>query len=246
MRTHLHSIFVDLTKVFDTVNRDGLWKIRQKFGCPERFTQLVRQPHDGMMARVTENGAVSGAFAVTNGVKQGCVLAPTLFSPTLYAMLMCAYSDERSGIRIAYRTDGHFLNHRLMNFQSCVFTTTVHHLLFAEDCALNATWEGDTQRSTDLFYTACDHFGLIINTERTVVMHQLPSDTAHHAPQLGGNGTQLQAVDNFKYLGSTLSHSTKINDEVASRITEAIQAFGRLKNTVWNRCGLHLNMKLEV
>nr|VZI39406.1 unnamed protein product [Spirometra erinaceieuropaei] len=75
MRTHLYSTFVDLTKAFDTVNRAGLWKIMQKFGCPERFTQMVRQLHDGMMARVTDNGAVSEAFAVTNGVKQDCVLA---------------------------------------------------------------------------------------------------------------------------------------------------------------------------
>nr|VZI38633.1 unnamed protein product [Spirometra erinaceieuropaei] len=54
-RTHLYSTFVDLTKAFDTVNREGLWKIMQKFVCPERFTQVVRQLHDGMMVRVTEN-----------------------------------------------------------------------------------------------------------------------------------------------------------------------------------------------
>nr|VZI09500.1 unnamed protein product [Spirometra erinaceieuropaei] len=50
MRTHLYSTFVDLTKAFDTVNREGLWKIMQKFGCPERFTQMVRQLHDGDVA----------------------------------------------------------------------------------------------------------------------------------------------------------------------------------------------------
>nr|VZI19312.1 unnamed protein product [Spirometra erinaceieuropaei] len=101
MRTHLYSTFVDLTKAFDTVNREGLWKIMQKFGCPEQFIQMVRQLHNGMMARVTDNGAVSETFAVTNGVKQGCVLAPTLFSLMFSAMLMDAYRDERPGIRIA-------------------------------------------------------------------------------------------------------------------------------------------------
>nr|VZI15979.1 unnamed protein product [Spirometra erinaceieuropaei] len=130
---HLYSTFVDLTKAFDTVNREGLWKIMQKFGCPERFTQMVRQLHDGMMARVTVNGAVSEAFAVTNGVKQGCVLAPTLFSLMFSAMLMDAYRDERHAIRIAYRTDGHLLNPRRIHFQSRVSTTTVHELLFADD-----------------------------------------------------------------------------------------------------------------
>nr|VZI42999.1 unnamed protein product [Spirometra erinaceieuropaei] len=68
MRTHLCSTYVDLTKAFDTVNREGLWKIMQQFGCLERFIQMMRQLNDGMMARVTDNGAVSEAFAVTNGV----------------------------------------------------------------------------------------------------------------------------------------------------------------------------------
>ncbi|BHF68642.1 hypothetical protein SprV_0301167900 [Sparganum proliferum] len=141
MRTHLYSTFVDLTKAFDTVNREGLWKIMQKFGCPERFIEMVRQLHDGMMARVTNNGAISEAFAVTNGVKQGCVLASTLSSLMFSAMLMNAYRDERRGIRIAYRTDGQLLNQRQMHFQSRVSTTTVHELLFADDCALNTTSE---------------------------------------------------------------------------------------------------------
>ncbi|VDL95860.1 unnamed protein product [Schistocephalus solidus] len=65
MRTNLCT-FVDLKKAFDTVNRDGLWKVMQNFGCPEQFTHMVRQLHDGMTASVTDNGTVSKAFAVTN------------------------------------------------------------------------------------------------------------------------------------------------------------------------------------
>nr|VZI38811.1 unnamed protein product [Spirometra erinaceieuropaei] len=226
MRTHPYSTFVDLTQAFNTVNREGLWKIMQKFGCPERFTQMVRQLYDGMMARVTDNGAVSEAFAVTNRVKQGCVLAPTLFSLMFSAMLMDAYRDERPGIRIAYRTDGHLLNQRRMNFKSRVSTTTVHELLFADECALNTTSEEEMQRSMDLFSAACENFGLVINTQKTVVMHQPPpnSPTAPNAPpQISVNGTQLQVVENFPYLGSTLSRNTKIDDEVANRISKAVK-----------------------
>nr|VZI08015.1 unnamed protein product [Spirometra erinaceieuropaei] len=178
MRTHLYSTFVDLTKAFNTMNREGLWKIMQKFGCPERSTQMVRQLHDGMMARVTDNGAVSEAFAVTNGVKQGCVLAPTLFSLMFSSMLIDAYRYERPGIRIAYRTDGYLLNQRRMHFQSRVSTTAVHELLFGDDCALNTTSEEEMQRSMDLFSAACENFGLVINTQKTVVMHQPPPQSA--------------------------------------------------------------------
>ncbi|BHF85232.1 hypothetical protein SprV_1002839500 [Sparganum proliferum] len=252
MRTHLYSNFVDLTKAFDTVNREGLWKIMQKFGCPERFTQMVRQLHDGMMARVTDNGAVSEAFAVTNGMKQGCGLAPTPFSLMFSAMLMDAYrGDERPGIRIAYRTDGHMLNQRRMHVKSRVSTTTVHELLFADDCAQNTTSEEDMQRSMDLFSAACANFGLVINTQKTVVMNQPPPNSAATAPnapppQISVNGTQLQVVENFPYLGSTLSHNTKIDDEVANRISKTSQAFGRIQSTFWNRHGLQLSTKLKM
>ncbi|BHF60340.1 hypothetical protein SprV_0100330400 [Sparganum proliferum] len=234
MRTHLHFTFVDLTKAFDTVNREGLWKIMQKFGCHERFIEMVRQLHDGMMARVTDNGAVSEAFAVTNGVKEECVHAPTLFSLIFSAMLMDAYRDERPGIRIAYRTDCHLPNQRRMHFQSRVSTTTVHELFFADDCAFNTTSEEDVQRSMDLFSAACENFGLVTYTQKTVVMHQPPPNTVPppNARQISVNGTQLQVVENFPYLGSTPFRNTKIDDKIAHRISKASQAFGRLQHTV--------------
>nr|VZH91167.1 unnamed protein product [Spirometra erinaceieuropaei] len=90
MQTHMYSTFVDLTKAFNTVNCDGLWKITRKFGCLERITQMVLQLHNGMIARATDDQAVSEAFAVTNRANQGCVLAPTLFSLMFSTMLMDA------------------------------------------------------------------------------------------------------------------------------------------------------------
>ncbi|BHF75213.1 hypothetical protein SprV_0501830800 [Sparganum proliferum] len=123
----------------------------------------------------------------------------------------------------------------------------VYELLFVGDCALNTTSEGGTQRRIDLFSAAYENFGLIINREKTVVMNQPPPNTApHNAPQISVNGTQLQAMDNFPYLGSTLSRSTKIDDEVARRNSKARQAFSRLQNTVWNSHGLHLKTKLKM
>ena len=38
----LFIIFADLTKTFDTVNKDALWKISSKFGCPEKFVTIVQ------------------------------------------------------------------------------------------------------------------------------------------------------------------------------------------------------------
>nr|VZI38067.1 unnamed protein product [Spirometra erinaceieuropaei] len=136
-----------------------------------------------------------------------------------------------------------------MYFQSRVSTTTVHELLFADDCALNTTSEEEMQRSMDLFSAACVNFGLVINTQKTVVMYQPPppySATPPYAPQIRVNETQLQVVENFLYLGSILSGNTKIDDEVANGISKASQTFGRLVSTVWNPHGLQLSTKLKM
>ena len=71
----LYMTFVDLSKAFDTVRRDGLWKIMAKFGCPTRFIAMARQFLDDMQAHVQNDGEFFEPFEVTNLVidKQDCV-----------------------------------------------------------------------------------------------------------------------------------------------------------------------------
>nr|VZI01398.1 unnamed protein product [Spirometra erinaceieuropaei] len=96
-----------------------------------------------MVALITHNGATSKASAATNGLKQGCVNVPTLFSLMFYAILMDNYCDECPGIRIAYRIDGHLLSSKRMQGRARLSTTKVHDLLFVDDCALNTKTEVD-------------------------------------------------------------------------------------------------------
>nr|VZI45570.1 unnamed protein product [Spirometra erinaceieuropaei] len=172
---------------------------------------MVCQLQDGVMARVTEDGAVSKVFAMTNEVEYGCFLAPNLLSLMLSVILMDAYRDKHPGICIIYRTDGHLLDRR--------------------GCTSSGV-------SINLFAAAYENFGLTSNTEKTVVMRQPPPDAAYVAPHISVNESQLQVVDNFMHLGSTISRSTKIDNEVALRVSRASQAFGRLRNTGWNPRGL--------
>ena len=71
-----------------------------KFGCPPRCIAMVRQFHNGMQAPVQNNEEFSEPFEVTNGVKQGCVMAPTLFSMMFSAMHMDAFQNSDTGFLI--------------------------------------------------------------------------------------------------------------------------------------------------
>ena len=159
--TDLYSTYVDLTKAFDTVSREGLWRIMAKYGCPRKFITIVRQLHDGMLARVQDNGDTTAPFPVSNG----CVLAPTLFSFMFSAMLTDAFRDADVGIGINCWTDGSVFNLRRLQAKTKVSTDTINDFLIADDCALNAATEADMQHSVDLLSDACDNFGLTIKTK---------------------------------------------------------------------------------
>ena len=78
LNVDFYMTFVDLAKAFGTVSHDRLWKIMAKFGCSPRFIAMVRQFHDGMQARVQNDGENSEPLPVIYGVKHGCIMTLTL------------------------------------------------------------------------------------------------------------------------------------------------------------------------
>ncbi|BHF75919.1 hypothetical protein SprV_0501901700 [Sparganum proliferum] len=143
-------------------------------------------------------------------------------------MVMDAYLEENPEMRDAYRTDGQLLIHRRMHFHLRVSATTVQVLLFADDCVLSATTEEDTQRSMYHFAAVSANFDQITDTRKTVVMHKPPPIAACNAPHVNVSSAQMQAMDIFIYMGSTLSRSTNTEDEVARRIFKVSSVFDRL------------------
>ena len=59
----LYAVFIDLTKAFDPVNREGLWAILERFSCPGKFMNLICLFHDNMKGLVLSTGETSDMFA---------------------------------------------------------------------------------------------------------------------------------------------------------------------------------------
>ena len=97
-RIPLHIAFIDLTKAFDSVNREGLYIVLGILGCPQKLLNLICSLHTGMMATVAYENEESKAFAINNGVKQGCVLAPVLFNICFSYVIRHAFQGNDKGI----------------------------------------------------------------------------------------------------------------------------------------------------
>jgi len=159
----LCATFIDLTKAFDSINRQGLCLLLAKLRCPDKFIKIVREFHDGMNARVIEQGQVSNSFSVANGVKQGCTMAPTLFAVFFAAMLRDAFEDTDIGVYIQYRTSGKLFNLRRFQARSKVLEALVRDLLFADDCGLFTHTVADMQILMNHFALSAQRFGMTIS-----------------------------------------------------------------------------------
>ena len=158
---------VDLIKAFDTVSREGLWKIMAKFGCPAKFIAMVRKFHDGMLARVQDDGEFSDSFPVTNGVKQDCVLALTLFSMMFSVMFTDTFHFGGNGIPIRYLFDENLFNIRKLQAKSKVQTEVLDEFLFVDDMAKGAPTEEKMQKGVDQVSDSCESYDLTISTKKT-------------------------------------------------------------------------------
>ena len=109
-RRPLYLAFIDLTKAFDLVSRNGLFALLERIGCPPKLLKMITSFHDDMNGTVQFDGSSSDPFPIKNGVKQGCVLAPTLFSVFFSLLLWYAFRESADGIFLHTRSDGNLFN----------------------------------------------------------------------------------------------------------------------------------------
>ena len=241
-RQPLFIAFIDLTKAFDLVSRDGLFKILPKIGCPPRLLSIIRSFHEDMKGTVVFDGSTSAAFNIRNGVKQGCVLAPTLFGIFFAVMLKHAFGPAAEGIYLRTRAEGKLFNLSRLRAKTKVQLRCLRDFLFADDAAVTAHSAEDLQQLMTRFSDACQDFGLTISLKKTQVMGQ---DT-DSAPAISINDHELDVIHDFVYLGSAISDTLSLDAELNRRIGKAATTMTRLTKKSWNNSKLTVHTKIQI
>ena len=94
----LYSVFVDIQKAFDNIDRETIWKLMQHYGFPPKFITIVQQLYENAKCQVTHEGKLTEPFFVQIGVRQGCLLSHTMLLIVIDWVMGTATKDKRMGI----------------------------------------------------------------------------------------------------------------------------------------------------
>ena len=238
----LYLVFIDLTKAFNLVSRDGLFKMLPLIGCPPKLLSIVRSFHNGMMSTVQFDGNVSAEFGVKSGVKQGCILTPTLFGIFFALLLKHVFKRSTDGAYLHSGSDGCLFNISRLCAKTKTRTVTIRHLLFADDVAMVSYQQDGFQRLMDKFSDVCDLFGLTISQKKTQFMGQ----TAPAPPCITVSGKELEVAHQFQYLGPTTTDTLSLDVELSKHISKALTTVSKLTRRVWENKHLTIPPKINV
>ena len=121
----------------------------------------------------------------------------------------------------------------------------VSELQYADDCALIAHTPEDLQHSLTALHEVYSLLGLAINPTKTEILYQwhVPPD---QIPDITINDTALKITNQFVYLGAVISADCSADVEINSRISKALAAFSKIRDTVIKNHSLRLATKISV
>ena len=101
-RDQQQPLFIDLTEAFDLVSRDGSSRSSTGLDAHPDFSD--------MRGTMFFDGSTSEAFNIRSGVKQACVLEPTLFGIFFTVLLKYSLGNATEGIYLRTRLDEKLFN----------------------------------------------------------------------------------------------------------------------------------------
>uniref|UniRef100_A0A670IDE3 Reverse transcriptase domain-containing protein n=1 Tax=Podarcis muralis TaxID=64176 RepID=A0A670IDE3_PODMU len=187
-RGQLCAAFIDLKAAFDSIPRGLLWGKLARWGIDKRLLWLITKLHDGSAARVriTPAGDLSNPVTINRGVRQGCILAPTLFNLFI--------SDMRAPLIDSQET---IHAPRLAQYRCPL-------LLYADDAVILSFSRVGLRRALKIFDAYCKSNFLTINHAKSKVLIFTKSRKTYNWRI---DGKAIEQVFKFQYLGVLLQHN---------------------------------------
>ncbi len=201
--------FLDFSKAFDTVWRDGLLYSAWDIGIRGNVWNLIDNLYSNVQAKVKFNNVTTDFFEIDEGVKQGCVLSPILF---------CIYIHQLTKI----------FNENNLGVNVC--NVRIGSLFWADDIVLIANNDWELQQMLDLAANFAEKWKLSFNHTKSnvlIVGKRINKDRLWH---LGDK--QITEVDTYKYLGVYIDRNLSDHRHIEEVIKKGYRMIGYIKSII--------------
>ena len=183
-------VSIDFQKAYDFVSRDGMFYKMIRMHMGSRILRVVHNMYTSVESVVQLGVSYSDVLRQLVGLRQGCILSPSLFS--LYISDLPKFLEARKGNE---RCEGVKLGEGQV----------VRVLMYADDLALVASSAEDLQRMLEALHDYAAKWHLIVNTLKTKAMVFNRCYTGRRSKEVAETQrTNLREKYIFKYNGNTI------------------------------------------
>ena len=182
----MHESFVEFKRAFDSIPREKLFQKIEKAGINGKFLSVLSSMYLNDCSAIKQNGYVTETFNCRVGVKQGCMLSPTLFN-----LFLSDLPDD--------------LNKAPVKEDISIKGVKMRGLLYADDLAIVAKTANDLQLLLRHLEQYCSVNDLAVNINKTKVLifnnngHRMNKHVFLYQEE------RVENVKMYKYLGLTFS-----------------------------------------
>ena len=198
------ALYIDLSKAFDSINRDLLDKVLTASGMPSNVVMILKDLYQENTGTIHGNNGNSHNVNINCGIRQECPLSPTLFKIFLSYALNSIQDKLPKGVAVAIEK---FIN----------------MILYADDIVLLQYSDSELQEAVNLIKEIFSKFGLQINIKKTKSQILCKSSTGSSELIIKAGDDTFEQVHVFTYLGHEISDETveDSNDGYSYRISVA-------------------------
>ena len=200
-KSNVHCASIDLSKAFDKINHNTLFEKLSRSTLNPQVIELLRAMYDNAYVHTKFNGVKGVPWKIGNGVRQGGILSPFLFS---------YYIDETLNSISEMKMGCSILGHK----------TSV--VAYADDVILLAPSVSSIQQMFDKLCDMFSQLGMSINLGKSkyIIFEKRGSKLTAEAPNIYMNGRKLGRETRVTYLGVILANDGSMLDDV-NRVTNS-------------------------
>ena len=207
------SALIDFKKAYDSIRMEVLHNILIEFVIPMKLVKLIKMCLVESYSTVQVGKYLSDMFPIRNGLKRGDALSPLLFNFALdYAIR-----------RVQVNWNGLKLN-------------GAHQLwIFADDGNVLGGSIHTIKKNTGALLVGSNEIGLEVNADKIKYMVMTRDQNAGRSHNIKIDNSSFERVEEFRYLGKTLTNQNSILKEITSRLKSGNACYHSVQNLLSSR-----------